>query len=139
MSDTAASPPGWYEQGGQMRFWDGIAWTEKVRPLAPPAPGQAVAHPQPYAASGHGAPPGMQVAPKSPAVAVLASFFIPGLGSMLNGETGKGVIILVLYAISWGFSLILIGIPFLIATWIFGMVDANSGAKRWNLQHGIIS
>jgi len=39
-------------------------------------------HQQPY--------PQMMVAPKSPGVAVLASFFIPGLGSMISGRGGMG-------------------------------------------------
>ena len=36
----------------------------------------------------------MQIAPKTPAIALLASFFIPGLGPMMDGEAGKGGVIL---------------------------------------------
>ncbi|MET3962874.1 hypothetical protein ABIE44_002808 [Marmoricola sp. OAE513] len=33
------TPQGWYPvDGGQERYWDGAAWTDQVRPSAPPAP-----------------------------------------------------------------------------------------------------
>jgi hypothetical protein len=36
-------------------------------------------------------------------------------------------------------SLVLIGIPIVIAAWIWGMVNGNSSAIKWNRDHGIIS
>ncbi|CAN5617949.1 hypothetical protein BH23ACT6_BH23ACT6_14300 [soil metagenome] len=90
--------------------------------------------------------PQMQVAPKNPAVHVLVSFFLPGVGTMLNGETAKGLILLTSYLVCLflGFllSFILIGFlffPFVIGLWIWGMVDAYLGAQKWNARHGIIS
>jgi TM2 domain-containing membrane protein YozV len=84
--------------------------------------------------------PGQQmIAPKNPALGVILSFFIPGVGSMVNGSVGLGAIILVCWCISWLFSLVLIGIPFLIGTWIWGMIDGYLSAQRWNRAHGIIS
>ncbi|MFC8502488.1 hypothetical protein ACFUC1_09015 [Pedococcus sp. NPDC057267] len=80
-----------------------------------------------------------QVAPKSPGVALLASFFIPGLGSMMNGQAGKGVGILVGYIVSWFLTVILIGFVGLVGFWVWGMVDAYQGAKSWNARHGILS
>ena len=123
---------GWYPDPAgapdTYRYWDGQAWTGHVAPaggsLVPQPPGTVT----PYA-----------VAPKSPGVSLLASFFVPGLGSMINGEVGKGFGILAGYAISWVLSLVLIGIPFLLGFWIWGMVDAYQGAQRWNARHGIIS
>jgi TM2 domain-containing membrane protein YozV len=81
----------------------------------------------------------MTVAPKSPAVSVLLSVFIPGLGSMVNDNVGVGVAILVLNIIGWILAILLIGVPLVIGTWIWGLVDAYQSAQRWNRAHGIIS
>ena len=82
---------------------------------------------------------GLTVAPKSPAVSVLLSVFIPGLGSMVNDNVGVGVAILILNIIGWILAIVLIGIPLAIGTWIWGLVDAHQSAQRWNREHGIIS
>jgi TM2 domain-containing membrane protein YozV len=84
---------------------------------------------------------GMQpiVAPKNPGLCLLVSFFIPGLGSIVAGNTNRGVLILVLSIISGILSIILIGIPFAIGIWIWGMVDAYQSAQKWNAADGIIS
>jgi TM2 domain-containing membrane protein YozV len=79
------------------------------------------------------------VAPKNPALSVLLSIFIPGLGSMVNGHVGTGVTILLLNILGLLLSIILIGIPLMIGTWIWGLVDAYKSAQRWNAAHGIIS
>jgi TM2 domain-containing membrane protein YozV len=84
-------------------------------------------------------PPGYQVAPKNPGLSLLASFFIPGLGSMVNGEVGKGIGILVGYLVSAVLVLLVIGIVGMLGFWIWGMVDAYQGAQKWNARHGIIS
>lgn len=81
----------------------------------------------------------MTVAPKSPAVSVLLSIFIPGLGSMVNDNVGVGVAILVLNIIGWILAILLIGVPLVIGAWIWGLVDAYQSAQRWNRAHGIIS
>ena len=81
----------------------------------------------------------MTVAPKSPAVSVLLSIFIPGLGSMVNDNVSVGVAILVLNIIGWVLAVFLIGVPLMIGTWIWGLVDAYQSAQRWNRAHGIIS
>jgi len=81
----------------------------------------------------------MTVAPKNPAVSVLLSLFIPGLGSMVNGNAGTGVTILALNIIGWMLAIVLIGIPLAIGTWIWGLVDAYQSAQGWNRAHGIIS
>lgn len=86
-----------------------------------------------------GQPQPYQVAPKSPALAVIRSVLIPGLGSMISGNTGIGVLILVLYFVGIILSVFLIGIPIAIGVWIWGLVNAHSSAVRWNQQHGIIS
>lgn len=84
-------------------------------------------------------PNGGAVSAKNPAVSLIASFFVPGLGSMLNGDVGKGVAILACYFVAVILSFVLIGIPFAFGLWIFGMVDASNGARMWNARHGIYS
>lgn len=79
------------------------------------------------------------VLPKNPALGVILSFFIPGVGSMVNGDATRGVIILVIYMVGWVLALFLIGIPILIGAWIWGLVDGYLSAQRWNLAHGIVS
>jgi TM2 domain-containing membrane protein YozV len=85
------------------------------------------------------APYPLQVAPKSPGVALFASWFIPGLGSMMNGDVGKGIGILVGYLVSVVLTLLVIGFIGVIGFWLWGVIDAFQGAKRWNAAHGIIS
>ncbi len=69
-------------EDGQWR-WDGKQWLPTAPPvvvaryLVPAAPGATVV-----------------VAPKNPAVSLIVSFFIPGVGSMVNGDTVIGVVIL---------------------------------------------
>ena len=141
------APAGWYPQpDGTERWWDGLAWTAHSRPVPPPPtlPMAAGGHygtdagPSPYATWAP-ATAGYAVAPKNPAVSLIASFFIPGLGSMLNGEVGKGIGILIGYfACIFLFFLI---VPLLVAVglWVWGMVDAYHGAQQWNRRHGILS
>lgn len=108
--------------------WDGQQWVPNT-PLAPVAGGYVVAPP----------PGTIAVAPKNPAISLIVSIFLPGVGSMINGDVGIGVLILVLYLVGWGLSFILIGIPLAIGMWIWGLIDAYQGAQRWNRAHGILS
>lgn len=125
MSSTAFA--GWYPQpDGSQRYWDGGAWT------AHQTPGPVVPAVAPV-------PPAYGVVAKNPALMLLASFFVPGLGTLINGETGKGIGILVGYFISFVLAFVLIGLPFMLGFWIWGMVDAYSGAQKWNARHGVIS
>jgi hypothetical protein len=87
--------------------WDGQRWVPNA--LAPQAAGY-------MAPSGQ---PGMMVvAAKNPAVSLLISFFLPGVGSMVNGDTNTGILILVLYVVSVALSFFLIGLPFALGLWI---------------------
>jgi TM2 domain-containing membrane protein YozV len=79
------------------------------------------------------------IVPKNGGLGVLVSFFIPGVGSMINGSVGLGVAILISYIVSWLLTIVLIGIPLVIGVWIWGMVDGYRSAQRWNQAHGIIS
>ena len=154
---------------GTERFWTGSQWSDQVRPrpltsLAPapsPAPGWsafATDHtPQPGAVvPAQRAPIGAlaspqlaytqqgyvavtQVAPKSPGLALLASFFFPGLGQLVNGQVGKGIAMFVAYLVSLALLFVFVGFLLVPAIWIWSMVDAYSGAKQWNARHGILS
>jgi TM2 domain-containing membrane protein YozV len=123
------------QQGHQWPGQQGQGWhgQEQYAVQAQPQPQQWEPLPQPGVAYQP------MVAPKSPALSVLLSVFIPGLGSMINDHVGTGVTILVLNFVGIVLSLVLIGIPLAIATWIWGLVDAYQSAQRWNQAHGIIS
>jgi TM2 domain-containing membrane protein YozV len=96
--------------------------------------------PQPGYPAGMGQPQGqLVVAPRSPAISLIASFFVPGLGSMINGRVGIGILILCLYAFGLVLSLFIIGVPIAVGAWIWGMVDGYQAAQAWNRAHGIIS
>jgi len=83
------------------------------------------------------------VAPKSPAVSLIVSFFIPGVGSLVNGDTGIGITILLLWLVAIALDItvigLIVGVPLGIAMFVWGLIDAYQGARRWNAGHGIIS
>jgi TM2 domain-containing membrane protein YozV len=99
----------------------------------PPAPYQ-----QPYP-PGYAAPSGLQVFPKNAGIALLISFFIPGVGSMYAGKTNTGVIILVGYVISWVLTIVIIGFAGIFGFWVWGLIDAYQAAQSWNRARGIES
>ena len=109
-------------------MWDGRQWVPNTSMVAtgaymvPVQPGTMVV-----------------VAPKNPAVSLIVSFFIPGVGSMVNGDVGTGVAILILYIVGVALAFFLIGIPLAIGAWVWGLIDAYQGARRWNATHGILS
>jgi len=84
-------------------------------------------------------PQPQQVAPKNAGLALLASFFIPGLGSLMVGRMGWGIGIFCAYVAAWVSMFVLIGFVLVPAVWIWGMVDAYVGAQSWNRRHGIVS
>jgi len=115
------SPDGYFR-------WDGVRWI-----YATSAPST-------------GGSPAMVVSPKSAGLAVIASFLLPGLGSMINGEGGKGAAMLVgflvlqlLFWMTIWFLVGLIFLPFILGLWVWGMYDGYEGARRWNASHGIVS
>jgi TM2 domain-containing membrane protein YozV len=120
----------------------GVGLREPSRTAAGSAPTDT---PRPYNASAwSAAPPAGTILPasyaprphpqpmKSPGVAAVLSFFWCGLGQIYNGEIGKGVLMLVLYAISVVLLFVLIGFLTTPVLWIWGMVDAYKTAERIN-------
>ena len=71
---------------------------------------------------------------KNPTIAVILSFFVTGLGQIYNGQIGKGVVFIVLYALSWASMWIVIGLVTTPILWIWGMVDAHNEARRINAE-----
>lgn len=69
---------------------------------------------------------------KTPAVAILLSFIISGAGQIYNGETGKGIGMIVASIVCIAASALIFPIIILIGLWIWGMVDANGGAQSFN-------
>ncbi len=153
------APAGWYPQpDGTQRWWTGTTWAEQAAgasgvvvhgaavhaaPHVPvPHPGAyplQSGQPAPLVAGTHGYAPATRVAPKSAGVALIASFFLPGLGQFVNGQPGKGVAFLLAYLVSFALLFVLVGFVTMPVVWIWSMVDAYSSAQAWNARHGILS
>ncbi|MCP1714497.1 TM2 domain-containing membrane protein YozV [Methanocalculus alkaliphilus] len=65
----------------------------------------------------------------SPVLAVILSFFIPGLGQFYTGQFLKAIALFILAVIFAGLSTVLIGIPFYLIVWIYSMYDAYTTAE----------
>ena len=69
---------------------------------------------------------------KNPGLAAVLSFLVMGLGQIYNGEIGKGLLFIVLYAISIVLCFVLIGFITTPILWIYGIYDAHKTAKEIN-------
>ena len=67
-----------------------------------------------------------------PSLVLLASFLVPGLGSIINGDVRKGVGILAGFVVSALLSVILLGIIGMFGFWLWGLIDAYDGATGWD-------
>ncbi|MGO9453821.1 MAG: zinc-ribbon domain-containing protein [Candidatus Binataceae bacterium] len=74
---------------------------------------------------------------KSPGLAAVLSFLWCGLGQIYNGQIGKGIVMMVAYAISVFMIHFLIGLLTTPVLWIWGLVDAYRTAERINRAAGI--
>jgi TM2 domain-containing membrane protein YozV len=73
---------------------------------------------------------------KNPGVAVVLSFFIPGLGQIYNGQIMKGILFIIL-ASAFGFlTVVLIGYILYPLFWIYNLYDAYNTAMEINERHG---
>lgn len=66
----------------------------------------------------------------SPFIAVVLSFFIPGLGQFYTGQLMKAILLFLAAVVFGALSTILIGIPFYLIIWIYSMFDAYNAAKE---------
>lgn len=69
---------------------------------------------------------------KSPGIAALLSFLIPGAGQIYNGELGKGILLFILAVISGILVWVVVGCLTSPLIWLIAIVDAYSSAKRIN-------
>ena len=69
---------------------------------------------------------------KNPGVATVLSFFFMGLGQIYNGQIGKGIMFIILYAISIALMFVIVGFITTPILWLWGLVDANKSAKKIN-------
>ncbi|KQC04149.1 MAG: hypothetical protein APR53_03615 [Methanoculleus sp. SDB] len=61
-------------------------------------------------------------------VALVLSFFIPGLGQFSTGQLLRAIALFVLTVLFAALSSVIIGIPLYIIVWIYGMYDASTVA-----------
>ena len=120
-----ATPPQWQQSQPQQPVYQPQYLPAQQQPYQPPL----------YGAQQQW----LQVAPKSPAAGLVVSIFLPGVGSMMAGKTGKGIGILVGWLIGWLLCLVLIGFLVMPAFWIWGLVAGYQDAVWWNRAHGIVS
>ena len=69
---------------------------------------------------------------KSPLFALFLSALIPGLGQIYNGQTGMGILYIVLGLVSIPLVFILIGYFLYAIVWIIAVITAYTGAQRVN-------
>jgi TM2 domain-containing membrane protein YozV len=69
---------------------------------------------------------------KNPGVAAVLSALWVGLGQIYNGEIGKGILLMVVYAISAVLMVLIIGFITTPILWVYGVYDAYNSAKMIN-------
>lgn len=77
------------------------------------------------------------------AAGILLNFFFPGVGSLIIGQTSQGVVQLILYFMGIVFTVTvigaIIGLPMMLAAWIWGLVTAASYDEKPSQVHVIHS
>ena len=67
----------------------------------------------------------------------------PGRRLQINGDTGVGITILLLWLLALVLDVtvigLVVGVPLGLGMFIWGLIDAYQGAQRCNARHGIIS
>jgi TM2 domain-containing membrane protein YozV len=71
---------------------------------------------------------------KSSGIAAIASFIIPGLGQIYNGQIGKGIMFIIIGGILALSMFILIGFILYPIFWLYNIYDAYKTAERINLE-----
>jgi TM2 domain-containing membrane protein YozV len=66
----------------------------------------------------------------SPILALVLSFFIPGLGQFYTGQLLKAIMLFLLALVFGALSVALVGIPFYLIVWVYSMYDAYTAARQ---------
>lgn len=71
---------------------------------------------------------------KNPGLAAIASFLIPGLGQIYNGQIGKGLLIIFVWsvAIVMVISAPLLGFGLAFLIWVLSIYDSYNQAEKYN-------
>lgn len=78
---------------------------------------------------------------KSPGLAAVLSFFVPGLGQIYDGRIAKGLVLFVLGplfflgVLGW----VVVGVFLYVPLWIYAIYDAYRTAERINAERGSVS
>jgi len=70
--------------------------------------------------------------PKDPAIAVVCSFIVCGLGHVYVGDYAKGFALMIAYGLAWVLTGILIGFLIVPVLWIYGLWSAHHDAVEHN-------
>ena len=74
---------------------------------------------------------------KTPVLALILSFLLPGLGQIYNGQAGKGVLMIFAAIVCAVLTLFIIGFFLYLIVWIYGMFDAYVTAEAYNRSRGL--
>ena len=69
---------------------------------------------------------------KNSGMAAVLSFIWTGLGQIYNGQIGKGVMLALVQFVFVMMSFVLIGLPFFLVLWVWGIYDAYQQAEDIN-------
>lgn len=69
---------------------------------------------------------------KNSGMAAVLSFIWTGIGQVYNGQIGKGIAMALIQLIFVILSFAVIGIPFMLVMWVWGIYDAYQTAERIN-------
>jgi len=69
---------------------------------------------------------------KEPVLALILSFFIPGMGQLYLGNNDRGLKLIICAVIAWILTAVCIGLFIYLGIWIYGMYDAYTSAEKIN-------
>jgi hypothetical protein len=110
--DPGSPPPGWYPLNGELRWWDGVQWTEHRSPLAPvsspavPPAGYPTAYPsaQPGPVVYTDARTnGAEVAIAWIVTVLTLGYMLPWAIAATRGKSNSGAVALVNFLLGWTF------------------------------------